>query len=105
MTLTLEELHHIAATEKKRQSSYQYQINICVAAGCLSCGSGELKTALENGVEQREQGGRVLVRGVGCLGLCSKGPLVAIQPGDILYQGCNVADVSAILDALGKEPV
>lgn len=105
MTLTLEELHHIAASENTRQSNYEFHINICVAAGCLSCGSGELKTAFENGVEQRGQGGSILVRGVGCLGLCSKGPLIVIQPGDILYQGCGIADVGAVLDALGKEPV
>lgn len=105
MTLTLDDLKHVAETENQRLSSYQYRINICVAAGCLSCGSGELKTALKEEVKQRGLEDRILVRGVGCMGPCSKGPLVAVQPGNIFYQGCSGADVDALLDSLDTEPV
>lgn len=105
MTLTLDDLKHVAETENQRLSSYQYRINICVAAGCLSCGSGELKAALKEDVKRRGLEDRILVRGVGCMGPCSKGPLVAVQPGNIFYQGCSGADVDALLDSLDTEPV
>ncbi|CAG36938.1 NuoF family protein [Desulfotalea psychrophila] len=104
MTLTLEDLNHIAAIEKEHQHSFQHQLNICVAAGCLSCGSGELKTALQEEVARRGLDKQVCVKGVGCLGLCSAGPLVALASKNVLYQGCGPADVETILDALGGAP-
>jgi bidirectional [NiFe] hydrogenase diaphorase subunit len=105
MTLMLEELQQIAKIEKERQEGFQHHVKICVAAGCLSCQSGVLKEAMEKEVSRRGLENWVDVKGVGCLGLCTAGPLIAVEPEGILYQGGKVADIGPILEALGGSPV
>lgn len=105
MTLNIEDLHQIAKIEKDKLDGYQHRIHVCVAAGCLSCGSGVLKDALEKEVARRGLENWCKVKGVGCLGLCTAGPLVAMEIGGDYYQGVKVSDVSDILEALGDGPV
>ena len=52
-------------------------VKVCVAAGCLSANSDQVKTQLESEVKQRGLEGCCKVKGVGCMGLCAAGPLVA----------------------------
>ncbi|MFZ1081107.1 MAG: NADH-quinone oxidoreductase subunit NuoF [Candidatus Kryptoniota bacterium] len=92
----------------------EYSVNVCVAAGCVSSGSDKVKEAigrevLEHGLEKKCK-----VKGVGCLGLCSQGTLVAadlLKPSDgaaqsrIIYQQVTPADAKEIVESLGKEPV
>ncbi len=105
MTLNIEDLHQIARIEKDTQQGFQHRIHVCVAAGCLSCGSGTLKDALEREVGKRGLANWCQVKGVGCLGLCTAGPLVAMEVGGQLYQGVKGSDVSDIVEALGGNPV
>lgn len=105
MTLTLEELQQIARIEQDRREGFQHRILICTAAGCLSCQSGLLKEAMQKEVGRRGLENWVEVKGVGCLGLCTAGPLVAIEPQGVLYQAVKVADVGPILETLGGSPV
>ena len=105
MTLNIEDLHQIAKIEKDRIEGFQHRIDVCVAAGCLSCGSGIVKESLEKEVSRRGIDNWCKVRGVGCLGLCKAGPLIAMETGGTYYQGVSVADVSDILDSLGGSPV
>ena len=77
-----------------------------MAAGCLSCGSGAVKDALEREVARRGLDNWCQVKGVGCLGLCTAGPLIALEAGGIFYQGVKVADdVADIVEALGGSPM
>jgi bidirectional [NiFe] hydrogenase diaphorase subunit len=105
MTPTLEDLEEIAKIEKDKQESFTHHINICVAAGCMSCQSGLVKDAFEIEVKRRGLESWCEVKGVGCLGLCAAGPLIAIQPQGIYYQSVTVNDVSEILESLGGSPV
>ncbi|MGO9568463.1 MAG: NADH-quinone oxidoreductase subunit NuoF [Desulfomonilaceae bacterium] len=103
--MTLEELQEIAKIEKEKQEGFQHRINVCVAAGCLSCQSGLVMDALEKEVGRRGLESWCEVKGVGCLGLCTAGPLIAIEPEGPLYQGVQVSDVGEILEALGGTPI
>ena len=105
MTLNIEDLHQIARIEKTRQEGFQHCIHVCVAAGCLSCGSGLLKDALEKEVARRGLDNWCRVKGVGCLGLCTAGPLIALETGGTYYQGVKISDVPDILEALDGSPV
>ncbi len=49
--------------------------------------------------------GDTLAKGVGCLGPCSEGPVVVVEPGGVVYEGVKPEDAGSILDALGKPPV
>ncbi|MBU1567493.1 MAG: NAD(P)H-dependent oxidoreductase subunit E [Proteobacteria bacterium] len=103
--MNIEDLHQIAKIEKDTQQGFQHRIHVCVAAGCLSCGSGVVKDALEREVTKRGLDNWCQIKGVGCLGLCTAGPLIAMEAGGQFYQGVKVADVSDIIEALGGSPI
>jgi bidirectional [NiFe] hydrogenase diaphorase subunit len=80
-------------------------LDICVAAGCLSCQSDLVKSALEKEIDARGLKDQTVVRGVGCLGLCMAGPLLRVSPDGVLYQAMVPEDAGEIIDSLGKKPV
>src|ERR1700757_4497992 len=102
--MTPEELDQIAETEREQQSHFTQRVNVCVAAGCLSCQSQSVKDALDQEVSRRGTKDHCQVKGVGCMGLCSEGPLVSTSSG-VLYKKVGAADGLAILDSLAGEPV
>jgi bidirectional [NiFe] hydrogenase diaphorase subunit len=93
--MTPEELEDIAAGERQAQESVERHVCVCTAAGCLSAGSGAVKEALA-----KAAGPGLKVKGVGCMGLCSAGPLVAVEPAGVLYENVKPEDVPEILTSL-----
>ena len=83
--MTPEELDQIAETEREAQGQFTQRVNVCVAAGCLSCQSQSVKDALDQEVKRRGTKDHCQVKGVGCMGLCSEGPLVSTSAG-VLYK-------------------
>lgn len=73
-----DELAKIATQERRELAQYRHRIGVCTASGCLSCGSDKLLSSLRDQLAQQPQ---ISARadGVGCMGLCSKGPLVMVQ--------------------------
>jgi len=100
-----EELSRIAAEEREAQGKFRHQIHVCVAAGCLPMQSETIKEALQAEVRKRGQEGTCKVKGVGCLGLCGVGPLVAVEPRGTLYQNVKPADAAEIVEHLDSQPV
>ncbi|RPI09705.1 MAG: NADH-quinone oxidoreductase subunit L, partial [Zetaproteobacteria bacterium] len=86
--------------EKERQAQRGIRIRVCVAAGCLSANAQAVKQSLETAVADAGLGESVQVVGVGCLGLCSGGPLVAVDPENVLYEKVTPADAPSIVAAL-----
>ena len=105
MTLNIEDLRQIAKIEKDLLDGFHHHIHVCVAAGCLSCGSATVKEALEKEVTRRGLGNWCKVKGVGCLGLCTAGPLISLDLGGTYYKGVTVDDAPDIIEALGGNPV
>jgi bidirectional [NiFe] hydrogenase diaphorase subunit len=85
------------------QRPNQHDINVCLAAGCLSLHSELLKEPLEK--EASASGSRCRVRGAGCMGLCSAGPLVSVEPDNLLYQHVTPADAQELIQSIGAEPL
>ncbi len=85
------------------QPSNQHEINVCVAAGCMSLHSEIILKALEK--EAASTGSPCRVRGTGCMGLCSAGPLVAVEPDRLLYQHVTPADAPDLIRSVGSEPL
>lgn len=102
--MTPEELDAIGRKEREAQQEASQCVRVCVAAGCLSCQSDAVKEALTREAATRGANGRCQVKGVGCMGLCSEGPLVSTGPGN-LYQHVSSADAGEILDSLDAQPV
>jgi bidirectional [NiFe] hydrogenase diaphorase subunit len=99
--MTAEELNQIAASVNEERQKSAHDINVCVAAGCLSLHSDHLRQALE----KEANGGHCRVRGTGCMGLCSAGPLVSVEPDGLLYGDVKPEDAGAIVRSLGAEPI
>lgn len=93
--MTPEELEQIAKETREKRGCETRELNVCTAAGCLALRSDALKGALEE--EVKRSGATCRVRGVGCMGLCSQGPLVAEEPAGVLYSNASAADASEIV--------
>src|SRR5277367_705683 len=92
------ELQQLA--EKERAAWKPVRVRCCTASGCLAADSANVKKTLELTVDERKLGDRVDVVGVGCLGLCGRGPLVGVDPGGALYERVTTANAPSILNAL-----
>ncbi len=95
-----------------RRADLRGEIRVCGGPGCLAAGSTKVLEAI------REAGDRLHVslglsleacadtsvsRRVsltGCQGLCQRGPLVHLDPGDIVYEAVKPSDAEAIVQAL-----
>ena len=102
--MTFEELEQIATEARAVKENSPREINVCVAAGCLSLHGDAIKSSLEKEVQRT--GVNCRVRGTGCMGLCSLGPLVSSEPdGHLLKKVAesDVAEIVATLDAAAPE--
>ncbi|MFP4176454.1 MAG: NADH-quinone oxidoreductase subunit NuoF [Candidatus Brocadiia bacterium] len=100
-----EKLQEVASEERDKLTQYDYRLHVCVAAGCHSSGSDQVLEALEDAVEEKGLQESVALKGVGCMGLCVAGPLVAVKPDQILYGNVTPKDADDIIESLGDSPV
>ncbi|HEY3375468.1 MAG TPA: NADH-quinone oxidoreductase subunit NuoF [Candidatus Aquicultor sp.] len=101
--MTNEELNAIAKAEQESKERFEHEVCVCTAAGCLSAGGDKVKDALTGEIARQGKDKKCSVKGVGCLGLCAKGPLVAVESHgkkDKLYEGVTLEDVPAIVQTL-----
>jgi bidirectional [NiFe] hydrogenase diaphorase subunit len=99
-----EELEQISETERESQAKFQHTLNVCVAAGCLSCQSQSVKDSLAQEVKTRGLEQTCQIKGVGCLGLCVEGPLVSTNNG-VLYRQVAASDAAEVVGTLTDVPV
>ncbi len=95
--MTIEELFEQQAAELERQNKLDNRIYCCTAAGCVSSGSEGLKKAIAGEIKAKGLEGKVEVCGTGCMGLCSRGPLVRTSKDDTLYGDVQLSDVPALV--------
>jgi bidirectional [NiFe] hydrogenase diaphorase subunit len=104
----LEDLAEKAEAFRAEESHIRHEVRVCVAASCQSSGALPVFEAL---TQACGDGGDCKVKGVGCMGLCSAGPLVAVAEkgsdlaGALLYRDVAPADAPEILASVGGAPV
>lgn len=103
-SLTPDDLPRIAAEAEAEAHGFAHTIHICVAAGCLSQHSDQVKQGMEHELHERNIRD-CRIKGVGCMGLCSAGPLVSLRPENTLYQHVKPEDSPAIIASLETTPV
>lgn len=91
-----------AIAEKERAARKPMRVRCCMAAGCLSSRSAEIKTALEKAVNDNGMTERVEVCRVGCMGLCGQGPLVGVDPEGLLYEHVTPENAPSIVTAFTR---
>jgi bidirectional [NiFe] hydrogenase diaphorase subunit len=104
--MTVDELEQIAEAEKESCKQCPRHLRVCVAAGCLSSQSDQVKQALEAQVKAAGLEGQCRVKGVGCMGLCAAGPLVSVPGENVMYKGVTAQDAPDIIKGLqADQPV
>lgn len=110
--MTSEELLQIAEEVNANRKASDFEVNVCVALGCLSQHSDKLKDtlAVETAAASSRTGKRCHVRGTGCMGLCAAGPLVrvgnpAAPEAQTLYAGVHESDAKDVIGSLGGKPL
>ena len=86
------DLHEVAQREHEARSRYPWRIKACGSTACLSAGSASTISALEQTIETSDLALDAVVIPTGCMGLCSRGPLVRVlrRGGDeTMYQEVN----------------
>jgi bidirectional [NiFe] hydrogenase diaphorase subunit len=83
--------------DKENRARPPVQIRCCTAAGCASAGSQTVLERLQQAVSDAGLEDRIGVSGVGCLRLCARGPLVAVDPEDALFQQVTPENASSIV--------
>jgi bidirectional [NiFe] hydrogenase diaphorase subunit len=101
--MTIEELEQIAKNVQQENAGYDYEVNVCLDLACASQGADKLREALAKAAEA--SGKRVLVRRTGCMGPCSHGPLVRVDPEKTLYHRVKADKAGAIVESLGRAPL
>ena len=92
------DLGRIAAEEQTQPPPAQ--IRCCTAAGCLAVGSLGVVQRLQQTVQEKGLQQEVRISPVGCLRLCSQGPLVSLEPSGQMYQKVTSAQAPSLLDAV-----
>lgn len=105
--MDLAELQEI--TRREQASLQTTCIRCCTVGGCASANALAVKEHLEEAVTEAGLGGSVRVSGVGCMGLCSQGPLVRVdsqqQLQQRLYEQVTPETAALIVDTLrGDRP-
>ena len=103
------DLEKIRDDYKAAASKIQRRIIICAGTGCVANGSLEVRDALAEALKKagvdvtlelrkEEEHTGTYISKSGCQGFCQMGPLLHIEPGDILYTKVKVADVPDIAE-------
>jgi bidirectional [NiFe] hydrogenase diaphorase subunit len=95
------DLVEIAQHEKAEQSRHPLRIKVCGSTACQAAGASATIAALNEVLAGQADGAEVPVVSTGCLGPCSLGPLVRVEPrgaAATLYHGVDTDAARRIVD-------
>jgi len=101
--MTVEELEQRQTDELDRQRGLENRIYCCTAAGCISSGADRIRQALTDEVKAQGLEGKVEVCGTGCMGLCSRGPLVRTSKDNALYGNLEPSQAAAVVRGAAED--
>lgn len=77
--------------------SLQKTVLICQGTGCLSSKSDEIKEEFEKQIIAQGLQKDVIIDFTGCHGFCAQGPIVIIEPEDIMYCQLKTTQINQIV--------
>ena len=80
------------------ETSGKAKILICFGGGCIACGAVKVKEALEEVLKAEALEDKVTVVPTGCLGPCSRGPVIVMGKDKIFYQFVSPEDIREIVE-------
>ncbi len=106
-----EELEQLYQEFSKKNSEenkkYQEIIKVCTGGGCIACGSLNLRSELIKKLKEKGLEDKVYLRSTGCMGPCSKGPVIMMQKSGIFYENVQLSDVEELVEShlLKNKPI
>ena len=91
---SITDLEAIRGEFQAKEKEFTFTAHICYGAGCLSSDCKDFKEAFIKELEAENLLNKVRINLTGCLGACTLGPTLVINPGNILY--CNLNPASAM---------
>jgi NADH:ubiquinone oxidoreductase subunit F (NADH-binding)/(2Fe-2S) ferredoxin len=95
--MKLDDLHKTVDQELEFGQAYKYRINVCCSTSCVSLGSLKVLKAFEDAVKEFGVEKECKVARTGCIGACSVGPTVLVEPGDYAYSNVTPEKVRQIV--------
>ncbi len=96
-----QELLEMAQSELDRQKQFRCRLLVCASTPCISSGALAVEEALKKAVEVEGLQTEIETVATGCLGPCSRGPLVTVQfegKPDVIYEGVTPDLASQIVE-------
>ncbi len=108
--MTLDELLELAAELREQGKARKVCVRVCNAAGCQSSGADKVLDSLQAKLNEHGLSEQVELKPVGCMGLCSAGPLVEFDTrGEhekrVLYRDVQSGDAAELVQSIGDVPV
>ena len=94
-------LQSMANEEVEKQQQFRCRLLCCGSTPCLSSGATGVRDALQDQIKARSLDADVEILSTGCMGPCSRGPLVTVQlPGceDVVYERVTPDKARSIVD-------
>jgi len=95
-----EELQAMAQAELDQQRRFRCRILVCMSTPCISSGATAVQQALVEALKAAQLDTEVEAVATGCLGPCSRGPLVTIKAEgqeDVIYERVSAEDAPDIV--------
>lgn len=90
---SIRELDHLREHLKEQRQSYTTTISLCGGTGCQASNSQAVAEALQTELSRQGLEEKVRLCVTGCHGFCEQGPVMVVEPGNILY--CHVSPEDA----------
>lgn len=90
------ELDRLRKKLRERHSPSSKSVRVCIGTGCAAKGSRKLYELFCEAAKESEADVEIEAKCVGCHGFCERGPIIVLQPGNILYQRVEEPDVGEI---------
>lgn len=87
--MNLADLTNLAARETEKQEAFRCRFLCCASTPCLSSGGSAVAQTLQDAVAAHEVKAEVQIVATGCMGPCSRGPVVTVQKpdaADVIYE-------------------
>ncbi len=83
------DLQMMGEKERDRQNNFRCRLLCCASTPCLSSGATAVQEAIKEIIKERDLSVEVSITSTGCMGPCSRGPLLRVQVNgkeDVIYE-------------------
>src|SRR5688572_9201830 len=95
------DLELLGQREQDKQRAFRCRLLCCASTPCLSSGGTSVRAVFEDAIKNQGLDAEVQVVATGCMGPCSRGPMVIVQEQDrpdVTYQNVTPAVAAQIVE-------